>query len=124
MIEVLEEALGRKANRILMPPQPGDVAITSADGSDLERDTGFRPARRRSRKASRVSWSGTADSTARSWRSRSFPARGDAGVLVGQQADRPDDQRTEEPQHRGFRQVVNRDVVGELRERRYGHRRA
>jgi len=26
-----------------MPPQPGDVSITSADGSDLERDTGFRP---------------------------------------------------------------------------------
>jgi UDP-glucuronate 4-epimerase len=43
MIEVLESAIGRKAERQLMPPQPGDVAITSADGSDLERDTGFRP---------------------------------------------------------------------------------
>jgi UDP-glucuronate 4-epimerase len=43
MIEVLETALGRRAERQLMPPQPGDVAITSADGSDLERDTGFRP---------------------------------------------------------------------------------
>ena len=43
MIEVLETALGRRAERKLMPPQPGDVAITSADGSDLERDTGFRP---------------------------------------------------------------------------------
>jgi UDP-glucuronate 4-epimerase len=43
MIEVLEDALGRRAERILLPPQPGDVAITSADGSDLERDTGFRP---------------------------------------------------------------------------------
>jgi UDP-glucuronate 4-epimerase len=43
MIEVLESCLGRTAQRKLMPPQPGDVAITSADGSDLERDTGFRP---------------------------------------------------------------------------------
>jgi UDP-glucuronate 4-epimerase len=43
MIEVLEQALGRTAERRLMPPQPGDVGITSADGSDLERDTGFRP---------------------------------------------------------------------------------
>jgi UDP-glucuronate 4-epimerase len=43
MIEVLESALGRTAKRRLMPPQPGDVAITSADGSDLARDTGFRP---------------------------------------------------------------------------------
>jgi UDP-glucuronate 4-epimerase len=43
MIEVLEASLGRVAERRLMPPQPGDVAITSADGSDLERDTGFRP---------------------------------------------------------------------------------
>lgn len=44
MIEVLEQSLGRVAVRQLMPPQPGDVAITSADGTDLERDTGFRPA--------------------------------------------------------------------------------
>jgi UDP-glucuronate 4-epimerase len=43
MIEVLEASLGRAARRTLMPAQPGDVAITSADGSDLERDTGFRP---------------------------------------------------------------------------------
>ena len=43
MIEVIESTLGRVAERRLMPPQPGDVAITSADGSDLERDTGFRP---------------------------------------------------------------------------------
>ncbi len=43
MIEVLESCLGRTAERRLMPPQPGDVAITSADGSDLERDTGFIP---------------------------------------------------------------------------------
>ena len=43
MIEVLESTLGRTAQRKLMPAQPGDVAITSADGTDLERDTGFRP---------------------------------------------------------------------------------
>ncbi len=43
MIEVLEATLGRTAERTLLPPQPGDVAITNADGTDLERDTGFRP---------------------------------------------------------------------------------
>ena len=43
MIEVLESCLGRTAQRRLMPPQPGDVAITSADGADLARDTGFTP---------------------------------------------------------------------------------
>lgn len=43
MIEVLESTLGRKATLRLMPPQPGDVAITSADGTDLARDTGFTP---------------------------------------------------------------------------------
>ncbi len=44
MIEVLEACLGRTAERRLLPPQPGDVAVTSADGGDLARDTGFRPA--------------------------------------------------------------------------------
>lgn len=43
MIEVLETAIGRTAEKRLLPDQPGDVAVTSADGSDLERDTGFRP---------------------------------------------------------------------------------
>ncbi|HEX6315403.1 MAG TPA: SDR family NAD(P)-dependent oxidoreductase [Gemmatimonadaceae bacterium] len=43
MIEVLEESLGKRAERTLLPPQPGDVPITSADGSDLARDAGFRP---------------------------------------------------------------------------------
>jgi len=43
MIEVLEATLGRKAERRMLPDQPGDVAVTSADGSDLARDTGFRP---------------------------------------------------------------------------------
>jgi UDP-glucuronate 4-epimerase len=43
MIEVLERTLGRTAERTVLPPQPGDVAATTADGTDLERDTGFRP---------------------------------------------------------------------------------
>jgi len=42
-IDLLEEALGRKAVRKLMPMQPGDVADTFADVDALERDTGFRP---------------------------------------------------------------------------------
>jgi UDP-glucuronate 4-epimerase len=42
-IEVLEQCLGRKAELDLQPMQPGDVAATAADISDLERDTGFRP---------------------------------------------------------------------------------
>jgi len=44
LVEVLERALGTKAQQRLLPAQPGDVAITSADGSDLARDTGFTPA--------------------------------------------------------------------------------
>ncbi|QKD05215.1 NAD-dependent epimerase [Mesorhizobium loti] len=43
LIEVLEDALGRKANRNLMPLQPGDVPATFADVSSLEEATGFRP---------------------------------------------------------------------------------
>ncbi|RWD68068.1 MAG: NAD-dependent epimerase [Mesorhizobium sp.] len=43
LIEVLEDALGRKANRNLMPIQPGDVPSTSADVSSLEEATGFKP---------------------------------------------------------------------------------
>src|SRR5690606_7798745 len=42
-IEVLEECLGRKAERNLLPMQPGDVPDTCADVSALERDTGYRP---------------------------------------------------------------------------------
>jgi UDP-glucuronate 4-epimerase len=42
-IELLEDALGRKAVRKMMPMQPGDVADTFADVDALERDTGFRP---------------------------------------------------------------------------------
>jgi UDP-glucuronate 4-epimerase len=43
-IEVLEECLGRKAEKNLLPLQPGDVPDTFADTSDLERDVGYRPA--------------------------------------------------------------------------------
>jgi UDP-glucuronate 4-epimerase len=44
MISVLEDALGRKAVRNMLPIQPGDVPATYADVDDLERDVGFRPA--------------------------------------------------------------------------------
>ncbi len=43
-IEILEETLGRKAEKRLLPIQPGDVPETYADIEDLERDVGFRPA--------------------------------------------------------------------------------
>jgi UDP-glucuronate 4-epimerase len=42
-IEVLEECLGRKAEKILLPMQPGDVADTFADVSELEEDIGYSP---------------------------------------------------------------------------------
>ena len=43
-IEVLEEALGKKAVRNLLPMQPGDVPDTEADVEALIRDTGYCPA--------------------------------------------------------------------------------
>lgn len=42
-IEVLERALGKKAEKKLMPLQPGDVPATYADIGDLTRDVGFKP---------------------------------------------------------------------------------
>jgi UDP-glucuronate 4-epimerase len=42
-IEVLENALGMKAEMRLLPLQPGDVCSTYADVDDLMRDVGFRP---------------------------------------------------------------------------------
>src|SRR5690606_28016241 len=42
-IEAIEEAVGKKAVRELMPIQPGDVPATFADVSALERDVGFKP---------------------------------------------------------------------------------
>jgi len=42
-IEAVELSLGRKAEKRLLPMQPGDVQRTWADSSELERATGFRP---------------------------------------------------------------------------------
>ena len=42
-IEVIEEALGRKAQRKLLPMQPGDVPATYANIDALEAAVGFRP---------------------------------------------------------------------------------
>jgi UDP-glucuronate 4-epimerase len=43
VVALLEEALGKKAKRELLPMQPGDVPDTFADVSALEREVGFRP---------------------------------------------------------------------------------
>ena len=42
-IEVLEHAIGKKAERRLLPLQPGDVPATYADIDALARDVGFQP---------------------------------------------------------------------------------
>ena len=42
-IEVLEQCLGRKAQKNLLPLQPGDVPDTLADVEALTRDVGYRP---------------------------------------------------------------------------------
>lgn len=44
LIETLENALGRKAEKNMLPMQPGDVPATFADIEALQRDVGFRPA--------------------------------------------------------------------------------
>lgn len=43
-IEVLENCLGIKAKKNMMPIQPGDVPVNYADVDDLIRDVGFKPA--------------------------------------------------------------------------------
>lgn len=43
-IEVLENCLGRKAQKHMMPMQPGDLTDTWADVTALARDVGYRPA--------------------------------------------------------------------------------
>jgi len=43
-IATLEDALGMRAERRLLPLQPGDVPATYADVDDLQRDVGFAPA--------------------------------------------------------------------------------
>ncbi|WP_395502158.1 NAD-dependent epimerase [Ectopseudomonas mendocina] len=42
-IELIEKALGKTTEKILLPLQAGDVEHTYADVSDLERDVGYRP---------------------------------------------------------------------------------
>jgi len=42
-IDELEKCLGRKADKRLLPLQPGDVPATYADVDDLMADVGFRP---------------------------------------------------------------------------------
>jgi UDP-glucuronate 4-epimerase len=44
LIETLEKTLGRKAEKNLLPLQPGDVPATFADVDDLVRDVDFKPA--------------------------------------------------------------------------------
>ena len=44
VIAQLEECLGRKAKKNLLPMQPGDVPETFANIDDLVRDVGFQPA--------------------------------------------------------------------------------
>jgi UDP-glucuronate 4-epimerase len=43
-IEILENCLGKKAQKNLLPLQNGDVPATYADVDDLMRDVGFKPA--------------------------------------------------------------------------------
>jgi UDP-glucuronate 4-epimerase len=43
MIELIEQACGRKAEKRLMPMQPGDVRDTYADISAIQNDLGFQP---------------------------------------------------------------------------------
>ncbi len=42
-VELLEEVLGKKAEKRRLPLQPGDVPATYADVDDLVRDVGFKP---------------------------------------------------------------------------------
>ena len=42
-IEVLENCLGMKAEKNMLPLQPGDVPATYADVTDLVRDVGYKP---------------------------------------------------------------------------------
>lgn len=42
-IELIEQCLGKKAQKNLLPLQPGDVPDTYADIDDLVRDVGYRP---------------------------------------------------------------------------------
>ena len=43
VVRLIEQAVGKPAERELVPMQPGDVPETCADASDLEHAVGFRP---------------------------------------------------------------------------------
>jgi UDP-glucuronate 4-epimerase len=43
MIGILEDAIGRKAEKIMEPMQPGDVKETYADIAAISGDLGFAP---------------------------------------------------------------------------------
>jgi UDP-glucuronate 4-epimerase len=43
VVGLIEERLGKRALREMLPMQPGDVPETCADTADLEREVGFRP---------------------------------------------------------------------------------
>jgi UDP-glucuronate 4-epimerase len=43
VIGLLEDALGRKADKLFEPMQPGDVKATYADITESRRDLGFEP---------------------------------------------------------------------------------
>lgn len=43
MIAILEGLIGRKAELELLPAQPGEMLVTAADVSAMEKDFGFRP---------------------------------------------------------------------------------
>jgi UDP-glucuronate 4-epimerase len=42
-INILEEKIGKKAKMVFFPMQPGDVKMTYADITDLQKDIGFSP---------------------------------------------------------------------------------
>ena len=42
-ITEIENALGRKAEKVMMPMQPGDVYMTNADTTRLETEIGYKP---------------------------------------------------------------------------------
>ena len=42
-IEAIEKVLGKKAKKVYLPVQPGDVMKTFADVSNLIEETGYRP---------------------------------------------------------------------------------
>lgn len=44
MISIIEDKLGKKAEKIMLPMQPGDVPSTFADVSDLINDMNYKPA--------------------------------------------------------------------------------